>query len=87
MAEYVLDDAPPPPELRQALALRDWGVDVLSAPAWIMATATPALNTYNALSAFKSAGAQGQAARWGQENPETLEFVSGILRDRMDRRR
>ena len=86
MADHVLDGEPPPVELRQALMMKTWGVDAMDAPAWVMAAATPALNAFNALSAYKSAGAQGKAAKWGQENPQVLDFVTSVIRDRMERR-
>ena len=87
MADHVLDHEPPPAELQHALLMRTWGVDALDAPAWMMASASPALNAYNVLSAYAAAGAQGQGAKWGQDNPHALDFVSAILRDRFDRRK
>ena len=82
-----MDGQPPPIELNQALIMKTWGVDAMETPAWIMAAATPALNAYHTLMAYKQAGANGKAAKWGQDNPQALDFVSAVIRDRMDRRR
>lgn len=83
VAAYVLDDEPPPPELRRALNYRAWGVaDVMNLPAGLLPKMNTALTYYNALSGYKSAAAQRKAADFAKNNPPAWDLVTRILSER-----
>lgn len=87
VADYVLDDAEPPPVLRRAFDYKAWGVNLLELPPGEVRAVNTAMNAYNTLSNYRRAGAQGKTKEWTESNPEQWEIVSALLADRMARRK
>lgn len=87
MAAHVLDNEPPPDQLRRALDYRGWNVNVMELTPGELPRSNVALNAYNALTAYRRAAASGRSKEFTEQNPEAWEFVSSILADRMRRAR
>ena len=87
VADYVLGDEPPPPELVRAFDYKTWGVNVLDLPPGEARIASQAWNTYENLAAYKRAAGQHKTSEWTASNPQAWEFVSGLIAERMRRNR
>lgn len=87
VADYVLGDEPPPPELIRAFDYDTWGVDVLDLPPGEVRIASQAINTYKNLAAYKGAAGRNKTSEWTAQNPQAWDFVSGLIAERMKRRR
>jgi hypothetical protein len=85
VADYVFDNAPPPPELRRAFDYKAWGINLLQLPAGEIRTINRAMNAYSTLRDYRKAQARGKASEWTEQNPDDWQFVSAIIADRMTR--
>lgn len=82
-----MDGEPPPELLRRAWTCKAWSVDVMRLPAGDLPAMNSALNAYNALDGYTKAGAKGEAGKWTEAHPDAYEFVSGVIAERMQRRK
>lgn len=83
MAGYVFDGNPAPPLLIAAFDLRSYHTDYLSLPANFFQGVKQAYNAYYALNGYKRAA--GKTTQWATQNPEAWEFVSEVLKARMEK--
>lgn len=87
MADYVYDKTPPPPALRRALDYKAWGVNLFQLPPGELVAINRAMNTYNALNAYRRAAGQNKTKEWTEQYPDAWNFVSLIIAERMNRPR
>ena len=87
MADYILGDDPPPPELVRAFDYKTWGVNVLDLPPGEVRRVSTAMNTYENIAAYKSAAGRHRSSEWTAQNPQAWEFVSRVIAERKARRR
>jgi hypothetical protein len=86
VADYVMRDDPPPPELSRALNYQSWGaVDIMALPAGMLGKMNTCLAYYRALSAYRKASAQKQTVEFTRQNPREWELVTRILALRKER--
>lgn len=79
VADYVLDDEPPPPELKRALNYQSWGVaDVMKLPAGLLPRMNTVLAYYNALQQYKRAPRM-ESVEWSEKNPDAWDLVTRAL--------
>lgn len=80
----MFDGEPAPPLLLTAFDLRTYHTDYMHLPATIFIGMKQAYNAYHALHGYKSAA--GKTAAWASQNPQAWEFVSEVLKARMEKR-
>lgn len=86
VADYVLGDEAPPPELIRAFDFKTWGVNILDLPPGEVRALSTAINSYENLAAYKRAAAQHKTSDWTRANPQAWEFVASIIAERRRRR-
>lgn len=87
MADYVLGNEPPPPELIRAFDYEQWGVNIMELPPGEIRAASQSINAYKNLAAYKQAAGSNRTSEWTAQNPQAWEFVSAIIAERMKRKR
>lgn len=83
VAAYVLDGDPAPPLLLTAFDVRTYHTDYLALPAGVFRGLKEAYNAYYAIQGYKNA--VGKTAQWTQQHPDAWEFVSQVLKARMEK--
>ena len=86
MAQHVLDGEPPPEYLRRAWMYKAWHADVLRLPIGELEKMNSSLNAYNALDGWAKTKAEARI-EWQEKHPEAWAFVSGIVAERLKRKR
>jgi hypothetical protein len=87
VADYLYDDEPPPPFLKDARLLRYWGANALDMPAGKPAVYAHVLGVYDAVSGYINAGKRAATAEWSKNNPDLWTIASEVIKKRMDRAR
>lgn len=87
VADHVLGKDPQPPILARAIEYDTWGVNVHDLQPGEIRRVTAVLNAYRHLASYKQAAAQQKTAAWTQAHPQSWEFVSRMIAERMRRKR